>query len=88
MYVRPYLEDPLFLQPDDGEISLIHPDLAKASSKAKAPPASHHDLISDPDLENDGQNKIDSDMLPNVPGWIVDFRHNLMRTKKLTSNEA
>ena len=27
MYVRPYLEDPIFLQPDDGEVSLLHPDL-------------------------------------------------------------
>ena len=88
MYVRPYLEDPLFLQPDDGEVSLLHPDLAKASSKAEAPRVSHHDLITDPDLEYDGQNKIDSNMLPKVPGWIVNFRHNLMRTKKLTSNEA
>lgn len=27
MYVRPYLEDPIFLQPDDAEVSLLHPGL-------------------------------------------------------------
>ena len=26
MYVRPYLEDPIFLQPDDREVAMLHPD--------------------------------------------------------------
>ena len=26
MYVRPYLEDPIFLQPDDSEVAMLHPD--------------------------------------------------------------
>jgi len=34
MYVRPYLEDPIFLQPDDGEVSLLHPGLIDQHKKA------------------------------------------------------
>ena len=33
MYVRPYLEDPVFLQPDDSEIALIHPKKAAAAAE-------------------------------------------------------
>ena len=35
MYVRPYLEDPIFLQPDDGEVALLHPKLAQAEKSTK-----------------------------------------------------
>lgn len=35
MYVRPYLEDPIFLQPDDGEVALLHPKLAQADKSTK-----------------------------------------------------
>ena len=27
MYVRPYLEDPVFLQPDDSEVSMLHSNI-------------------------------------------------------------
>ena len=33
MYVRPYLEDPVFLQPDDGEIELLHAQEDKKSNE-------------------------------------------------------
>ena len=82
MYVRPYLEDPIFLQPDDGEVSLLHPDLSKAVSEKTKPYVSHHDLITDPDLAANG---IGSENLVQEPAWVVNFRKNLMRTKKLTS---
>ena len=63
MYVRPYVEDPVWLQPDDDEMELLYDqELAKqAKSDEKtlpAKPASHwehhylHDLPGDPDLEN------------------------------------
>ena len=51
MYVRPYLEDPVFLQPDDGEVSLLHPEVAHPKV-VDHEGTSHHDLIGDPDLEN------------------------------------
>ena len=49
MYVRPYLEDPIFLQPDDDEVSLLHPDLAHADDHHDYDES--HDLVGDPDLE-------------------------------------
>ena len=60
MYVRPYLEDPVFLQPDDGEVELLHPKIAseedaKHTAAAADEKAEHHllhDLPGDPDLEN------------------------------------
>ena len=53
MYVRPYLEDPLFLQPDDGEVSLLHPELTHPKVMEHGQEHEfHHDLLSDPDLEN------------------------------------
>ena len=82
MYVRPYLEDPIFLQPDDGEVSLLHPDLSKAVSEKTKPYVSHHDLITDPDLASNG---IGSENLVQEPAWVINFRKNLMRTKELTS---
>ena len=89
MYVRPYLEDPLFLQPDDGEVSLLHPDLSKAHEKAaEHHQVSHHDLITDPDLEYDGVDENGNNIARLEPAWMVNYRHHLNRTKKLTSNEA
>ena len=82
MYVRPYLEDPIFLQPDDGEVSLLHPDLSKEISEKTKPYVSHHDLITDPDLVANG---IGSENLVQEPAWVINFRKNLMRTKELTS---
>ena len=82
MYVRPYLEDPIFLQPDDGEVSLLHPDLSKEISEKTKPYVSHHDLIMDPDLASNG---IGSENLVPEPAWVINFRKNLMRTKELTS---
>ena len=40
MYVRPYLEDPVWLEPDDDEIALLHDaQLAKeAAAKGEKPP--------------------------------------------------
>ena len=65
MYVRPYLEDPVWLQPDDGEMEMIYDAELAKQEKAKdeektlppKPPTHwehhyHHDLPGDPDLEN------------------------------------
>ena len=63
MYVRPYLEDPVWLQPDDDEMEMLYDqELAKQtkSDKKTLPekPPKHwehhylHDLPGDPDLEN------------------------------------
>ena len=54
MYVRPYLEDPVFLQPDDGEVALMHPDLVQGQK----PKAKQHDLQGDPSLENPKANAV------------------------------
>ena len=51
MYTRPYLEDPIFLQPDDGEVSLLHPDLSHTDDDHKMDES--HDLVGDPDLDFD-----------------------------------
>ena len=78
MYVRPYLEDPIFLQPDDGEVSLLHPEL----THPKVPAAKgQHDLQGDPDLENPGSNSEE-------PRWITDHRNTLKRTANMTSGDA
>ena len=65
MYVRPYLEDPIWLQPDDDEMEMLYDQelekQAKADEKDKTLPPKppthwehhfHHDLPGDPDLEN------------------------------------
>jgi len=65
MYVRPYLEDPIFLQPDDQEETLLHPHTddhhegqdhhkttAAVDEKKQHHEAKLHDLPGDPDLEN------------------------------------
>ena len=86
MYVRPYLEDPLWLEPDDDEIALLHDaQLAKeAAAKGEKPPAktehrhaAHHylhDLTGDPDLENP-QDDDDSDDYDDLDQYIVDDHH-------------
>ena len=75
MYVRPYLEDPIFLQPDDGEVSLLHPELTHPKVTAAK---GQHDLQGDPDLENPGSNSEE-------PRWITDHRNTLERTANMTS---
>ena len=42
MYVRPYLEDPVFLQPDDDEIELLHPKKKDEGKKKEQKPAAKH----------------------------------------------
>lgn len=42
MYVRPYLEDPVFLQPDDDEIELLHPQKKDEGKKKEQKPAAKH----------------------------------------------
>lgn len=49
MYVRPYIEDPIWLQPDDEEMSMLH-HLQKGSDHKDR--HYEHDLPGDPDLEN------------------------------------
>ena len=83
MYVRPYLEDPVFLQPDDGEVSLLHPELSHPKVMDHEG-KSHHDLIGDPDLENPDS----GDELADEPKWITEHRNTLKRTANLTSREA
>lgn len=58
MYVRPYLEDPIFLQPDDGEVSLLHPDLAHPTEH-QAGHDKQHDLQGDPSLESPSSQKVE-----------------------------
>jgi|Transcript_13071 hypothetical protein len=73
MYVRPYLEDPVWLQPDDDEMEMLYDaELAKQAKQAKedektlpAKPASlyehhfYHDLPGDPDLENPDDEEVE-----------------------------
>ena len=42
MYVRPYIEDPVFLQPDDGEVEMLNPDFAKGVDVATKEEHYHH----------------------------------------------
>ena len=81
MYVRPYLEDPIFLQPDDEETEMLHPDYAEEHHTATG--KQHHDLPGDPDLENP-----DSDDEEHEPQWIAEHRNTLARTAAMTSNEG
>lgn len=85
MYVRPYLEDPIFLQPDDGEVSLLHPDLAHPTEH-HAGHDQHHDLQGDPSLENaDSDNEEENGSYREEPAWIRDHRNTLKRTANMTS---
>ena len=91
MYVRPYLEDPIFLQPDDGEVSLLHPDLAHPADHHKED--QHHDLQGDPSLENpdsgDDESGDDEESESyDEPAWITDHRNTLKRTANMTSEAA
>lgn len=65
MYVRPYLEDPVWLQPDDDEMEMLYDQELAKQAKLKddektlpQKPPKHwehhylHDLPGDPDLEN------------------------------------
>lgn len=82
MYVRPYLEDPIFLQPDDGEVSLLHPEVTHPKVMDHH---QKHDLQGDADLENpDSDNEDDAE----EPRWITDHRNTLKRTANLTSQQA
>ena len=87
MYVRPYLEDPIFLQPDDEEAELLHPHYADehhtATDKYTKP---LHDLPGDPDLENPDSG--DEHETEQEPQWIAEHRNTLARTAALTSNEG
>lgn len=88
MYVRPFLEDPVFLQPDDEEIELLHPDIAQEAEDELAEMghvlldsehhvvahAALHDLPGDPDLENPDQ--IEEPEYEEVPEWISE--HHLI----------
>jgi len=85
MYVRPYLEDPIFLQPDDEESELLHPHYDEehhADKDAKK----HHDLPGDPDLEAAFSG--DEHETEQEPQWIAEHRNTLARTAALTSNEG
>lgn len=84
MYVRPYLEDPIFLQPDDGEVSLLHPELTHPKIMDHKE-HQEHDLIGDPDLENPEHS---NDGYFEEPAWIRDHRNTLKRTANMTSKEA
>jgi len=85
MYVRPYLEDPIFLQPDDGEVSLLNPELTHPKVMEHAE-EKYHDLQGDPDLENPEDGHANSSM--EEPAWITDHRNTLKRTANMTSKEA
>ena len=59
MYVRPFLEDPVWLQPDDDEMQQLHP--GKAAAKHGKRHHYLHDLHGDPDLENPDDEEDDED---------------------------
>ena len=86
MYVRPYLEDPIFLQPDDEEAELLHPHYADEHHTAKVTDKPLHDLPGDPDLENPDAG--DEHETEQEPQWIAEHRNTLARTAALTSNEG
>ena len=89
MYVRPYLEDPIFLQPDDGEVSLLHPELANPKAAKKEHDGYQHDLQGDPDLENpDAGNEDAAKNSGDEPRWITEQRNTLKRTSNLILREA
>ena len=78
MYVRPYLEDPVFLQPDDDEVALLHPKLAKkADEKTAKTTYGHHDLPGYRDLENPGHDE--TPYHEEIPSWIQEHRNTLDR---------
>ena len=79
MYVRPYLEDPIFLQPDDGEVALLHPKLAQADKSTKK--AAQHDLQGDPTLEDPNQN-----LKQEHKNLLEHFQSNLAYTNGIHSN--
>ncbi len=86
MYVRPYLEDPIFLQPDDREVAQLHPqveDPATVDDKQKQPKKKLHDLPGDPDLENPSGDAWSDD---EEPAWIAEHRNNADCASDLTSN--
>ena len=62
MYVRPYLEDPVWLQPDDDEMQQLHPSKAAKATHGRSHHHLMHDLHGDPDLENpDDEEDLDED---------------------------
>jgi len=52
MYVRPFLEDPIFLQPDDGELSQIHHMAPTPHDESIMHHSVVHDIQGDPSLEH------------------------------------
>ena len=89
MYVRPFLEDPVFLQPDDDEIELLHPHYAQRTQKKEGghsvmdsehqivEHAALHDLPGDPDLEN--PDELEEPEYEEVPEWISEH-HLILET--------
>lgn len=89
MYVRPFLEDPIFLQPDDDEISRLHPhedvhgdhdDEYHHDAETKDDQKHHtplHDLEGDPDLENP-DSEDDDELYEEEPHWIEEHHQNVM----------
>ena len=85
MYVRPYLEDPVWLEPDDHEIELLHEledseMLAGVSHQYSQHHHNIHDLPGDPDLENPQDEEIEE--YEDADDHIIN-RHN-----DLTRNET
>ena len=97
MYVRPYLEDPIFLQPDDDEVALLHPhvddhhvgtdhhETATVDDKQKHHEKRLHDLPGDPDLENPSDEDESDD---DEPAWIAEHRNNVERASEMKANQA
>ena len=95
MYVRPYLEDPIFLQPDDEEFTQLHPHAddhhlgtdhhAVVDDKQKHHEKKLHDLPGDPDLENPSGDEGSDD---EEPAWIAEHRNVLDRTSEMKANQT
>ena len=85
MYVRPYLEDPVWLQPDDHEMELLHglqdPQLSKGATDqySQQHHQYEHDLPGDPDLENPQDEEIEE--YEAADDHIIDWRNDLVRNE-------
>lgn len=82
MYVRPYLEDPIFLQPDDDEVSMLH-HLEAHHADEHYHETHHHDLPGDPDLENPSRDEVEQH--EEEPAFIAEHRNILERTREIVN---
>lgn len=87
MYVRPYLEDPVFLQPDDDELAMLHHFEAHHVDADHKPVEEHHqlhDLPGDPDLEIPSEGEVEE--YEEVPSFIAPHANLFREREKVHKN--